>query len=446
MCSDPLEHQLRDGRVIVGKCRKCSDCKAQSRVDWIGRLVSEASTSAAVWFVTLTYGGGDTTRAYVLNYKDVQDWLKRLRKAGHRVRYVCVGEHGEQNHRAHWHLLLFWHSPPPKWPLGVQLVDPKGDPSERHGRIQAPTKWVHGYSQFEVPRSKQASIAYILDYMKKPATEKLRFSRGQALGFDGCVEWARKQARAGLELWPNSAAPFYSVEGNARTKPNKREREAGILPGQLGLYRYVLSFDDVRTAAMARAYLDEWGWQRPDEPLAKLRIHPALQLVVDDLNDHWRVTAGERRALLGLGLEEPPEAPLEPSGPLGQWFFLPEHPVLALHAADGRYAARLMARTGVEVLSCGISESVFDALLEGGSDAREAMRKLPPRWHQRLGIAARFPNDRGGQCSSLRQTSSSLTSRREKSPDGPEARRIRRRSSLRSRTGTCPNGATGIKT
>lgn len=67
------------------------------------------------WFLSLTYNERYVPRVadgrLSLRFKDVQWFIKRLRRAGHYVKYVCVGEYGAETKRPHYHMLL-WTSCP----------------------------------------------------------------------------------------------------------------------------------------------------------------------------------------------------------------------------------------------------------------------------------------------------------------------------------------------
>lgn len=80
---------------------------------WTHRILLEATCHAVSSFVTLTFdderfagpGGGPRD----LSVRDVQLWLKRLRKAhsGDAIRYFAVGEYGDRTGRPHYHAALF---------------------------------------------------------------------------------------------------------------------------------------------------------------------------------------------------------------------------------------------------------------------------------------------------------------------------------------------------
>lgn len=300
-----MEIHTSDGRTAVSPCRRCEECRKDWSKRWIGRLTAEAASSKAVWFVTLTYGGGDEINAaHVLDYRDVQAFFKRLRNRGYRLSYTVVGEYGSQGHRAHWHALVYWTTDPPEWPLEVRTG--LEEYRTRTGFIpndEAGACWPHGFLQAETPRSKHAAASYILKYLEKPGVEKtFRYSRGKAIGATWCETWARRAARAGGPLWPKHRFAYFTVDGNQRTAPTKEEAKRGFR-GPFPLYEYALDRDSVLVEYMARAYMDEWGRCHPGRRPPKL--HPHLEEVADRLNDHWNVSPGERAFLALLELEDP---------------------------------------------------------------------------------------------------------------------------------------------
>lgn len=98
-------------------CGYCLNCMIQKRT-WLKDVCDfEYNRLGMGTFCTLTYDDENIViekdRA-VLNYKDFQDFNKRLReilkrKYGRRVeyKYVVVGEYGTQNERPHMHILFF---------------------------------------------------------------------------------------------------------------------------------------------------------------------------------------------------------------------------------------------------------------------------------------------------------------------------------------------------
>lgn len=97
-------------------CGQCIGCRLQKAAEWTTRLHHEHSQHERASFVTLTFNDEHLPIDYSINVRDVQLFLKRLRKAlGHeRVRYFACGEYGDQGGRPHYHLLVFGYDFPDK--------------------------------------------------------------------------------------------------------------------------------------------------------------------------------------------------------------------------------------------------------------------------------------------------------------------------------------------
>lgn len=116
------------GRTIEasmwGPCRKCDKCLQFRRLKWRDRLEREYDrTIGRTWFGTLTF---DPVRLAVvlakahvsqhhpdfarkvddIAYREVQLFLKRLRKSVGRFRYFAVFELGTETGRPHYHVLI----------------------------------------------------------------------------------------------------------------------------------------------------------------------------------------------------------------------------------------------------------------------------------------------------------------------------------------------------
>lgn len=97
-------------------CGQCMPCRVVRRRTWTHRLMLERLKWTESAFVTLSYADQSLTLAKGATYlfaslvpKELQDWLKRLRKAvsPQRVRYYAVGEYGDISERPHYHVALF---------------------------------------------------------------------------------------------------------------------------------------------------------------------------------------------------------------------------------------------------------------------------------------------------------------------------------------------------
>ncbi len=111
-------------------CGQCMACRLKYSRDWATRCMLEASQYEHNYFVTLTYNDyyvpqnilkyidkhtGEFIEETVLTlrYKDVQDFLKRLRTKFKRdldfegVRFYGCQEYGPTTNRPHYHMILF---------------------------------------------------------------------------------------------------------------------------------------------------------------------------------------------------------------------------------------------------------------------------------------------------------------------------------------------------
>lgn len=163
MCVSPLIKKLPTASRRTGAltqpvpCGKCPLC-IKSRVGgWTFRLNQELSRSTSAYFVTLTYdeqhvpytNNQPPFKDYkTLRKKDVQDFLKRLRKRETTtpIKYYACGEYGSRTKRPHYHLLMF------------NVVDVQN--------IQK--AWQNGFT-YTLPLQNGA-VPYVLKYMAKTST------------------------------------------------------------------------------------------------------------------------------------------------------------------------------------------------------------------------------------------------------------------------------------
>lgn len=84
-------------------------CRINRNRLWANRMMLESYKHGESCFLTLTYDGDNIPTGGTLVRKDVQLFLKRLRKkfTGHTIRYYAVGEYGEQSERPHYHIALY---------------------------------------------------------------------------------------------------------------------------------------------------------------------------------------------------------------------------------------------------------------------------------------------------------------------------------------------------
>lgn len=132
-------------------CGKCPPCRRKRVNDWVFRMQKEDERSSSSHFITLTY---DTTEVPItkngfmtLRKKDVQDFMKRLRKRQPKtkIKYYFVGEYGTNNKRPHYHAIIF----------NLESTD------------YVPESWNKG-SVHIGHRVSGAAIAYTTKYIDKP--------------------------------------------------------------------------------------------------------------------------------------------------------------------------------------------------------------------------------------------------------------------------------------
>lgn len=98
-------------------CGRCTGCRLDRRLEWTVRCTHEQQLYAGNTFITLSYADEHLPSSLSLEYRDVQLWLKRLRKevrgntkgpnGKYPIRFFLSGEYGPQTQRPHWHAILF---------------------------------------------------------------------------------------------------------------------------------------------------------------------------------------------------------------------------------------------------------------------------------------------------------------------------------------------------
>lgn len=107
-----LVFNRRDGysdMEVEISCGQCIGCRAEKSRQWAVRCMHEASLHDSNVFLTLTYDDEHLPKHGSLRKKDIQLFMKRLRKFAHpkKVRFFHSGEYGDDSLRPHYHMLLF---------------------------------------------------------------------------------------------------------------------------------------------------------------------------------------------------------------------------------------------------------------------------------------------------------------------------------------------------
>ena len=233
MCIAPTN--LDDGTEVG--CRECWQCRKRRVNDYVGRCIAESKFSKKTYAVTLTYDADQGVNAVTLIYKDVQDFLKRLRKK-HKCRYIVTGEYGSAKGRSHWHIILFFKD---SWPevTSNKRVDWK--------------YWKHGFSYFQEPDWK--GFEYCLKYVLKDQTSRqsdshLAMSKKPPLGHEFFQQLAKQYVEQALV--PQT---YYYKFGDVRDYKN---REKGFMMQGKTRENFMETF------------VNEWEDKYSHEPLSEL--------------------------------------------------------------------------------------------------------------------------------------------------------------------------------
>jgi len=132
-------------------CGKCAFCLKKAIDAWCLRLEHEMEVSSSAFFLTLTYNDDHIPEGGNLSKRDLQLWIKRLRKVNKGIRYFAVGEYGTQFTRPHYHVVLF------------NLLDLSLVSATWTDRDGVPIGYISG------SRATAGRIRYMVSYMATPA-------------------------------------------------------------------------------------------------------------------------------------------------------------------------------------------------------------------------------------------------------------------------------------
>lgn len=146
----------------LSNCGYCSECYFKKTNQWKVRLHYEHLDNPAMYAVVLTY---DKERfgSPLLNYKDVQDYHKRLRKAGYKFRFFTSGEYGEERGRAHYHDLLFGLEPD----ISLRLYEKKSNGHDVFKSKELSRIWGKGVVYVQRVSGLADLVGYMTKYFNK---------------------------------------------------------------------------------------------------------------------------------------------------------------------------------------------------------------------------------------------------------------------------------------
>jgi hypothetical protein len=103
-----INDAVDDGEVTIA-CGQCVGCRLERSRQWAIRCVHEAQMHEQNVFLTFTYNEEHLPYPPSLDHRDFQLFMKRFRKKfpGRKISYYMCGEYGDENHRPHYHALIF---------------------------------------------------------------------------------------------------------------------------------------------------------------------------------------------------------------------------------------------------------------------------------------------------------------------------------------------------
>lgn len=172
--------KLLNGHVVPGAenaiaCRQCTGCRLERSRQWAVRCVHEMKQHKTNCFLTLTYRPDALPQNGSLKKRDIQLFMKRLRKKfGQGIRYYYCGEYGEQLKRPHYHIILFGHD------FADRYEPHKTESGELVWRSHELEKlWTYGFSS--VGEATFESAAYVARYIMKKQLGKTGVSHYNGL-------------------------------------------------------------------------------------------------------------------------------------------------------------------------------------------------------------------------------------------------------------------------
>lgn len=218
----------RDARIQFFACGKCMACRLNHARDWSTRILHEASRHDENSFLTLTYSDEHLPDPPSLDGRQMQLFIKRLRKAlwPVRIRFFLCGEYGGQTRRPHYHAIIFGYAfRKDRYPWQVirdnlyyrsallEEVWPWG-----HALISDVTTKSAGYvARYSVKKANDFTANGQNPYMRvnaqtgevyNVAPEFLRMSRRPGIGFDWIDEFASDAYPSGFLVVDGKKTPI----------------------------------------------------------------------------------------------------------------------------------------------------------------------------------------------------------------------------------------------
>lgn len=151
-------------------CGKCPECMKEYYTSWASRGSRELQRWDSTVFVTLTYADEHLPPNNSLEKKDVQLFIKRVKKffnstRENPIRQIYCGEYGERTRRPHYHAILFNCDFTDRKPHRISDQGHQVFTSDTLTRL-----WSYGHCEFGY--AQPGSIAYLFKYILKKKSRK----------------------------------------------------------------------------------------------------------------------------------------------------------------------------------------------------------------------------------------------------------------------------------
>lgn len=160
-------------KFTVIPCGQCLNCRRNRAFRWKTRILMELDDYEPdqACFLTLTYDDDHIPDRGLLRYKDVQDFLKKLRESVRRdspdtrLRFFTAAEYGEQTSRPHYHLAIFGYDFFDDNRADVLLTHYSHDMKPLYTNSRISDCWDKGIAEFA--ELSEGSASYIAGYCVK---------------------------------------------------------------------------------------------------------------------------------------------------------------------------------------------------------------------------------------------------------------------------------------
>lgn len=245
-------------RPVDLPCGKCIGCRIRRANEWGTRVMNELKDAGLSSFVTLTYDDQHLPPGASLNKDDLQRFWKRLRKAGHTIRYFACGEYGETTNRPHYHAVVLGY-----WPSHrVQLPGNRNIPLYRSPELEK--LWPLGHSSFSPVTRENAT--YVAKYTLGKYDEK-----GQPRDFG-----ERLPPYLTMSTHPGIGHNYARDNARALAHHDGIRLRGGSLAALPRYYDKVLDRHDPHLARGLKTRRKEKAADRGDVTLDQLRDEPSL--------------------------------------------------------------------------------------------------------------------------------------------------------------------------